>query len=198
MLQKEKDHHSSISSDHAYEETTKKMEAGIWFGAGVLLLFGLWLGIEMSTIGASLVFVIPAVVFVILSIVRCKESPARMGWVLGAVIGMIGAYFLWKNVIIFERDIGAWVADNCTFAVMFVSVASAFFNKRWIAAFTFAGYNLGVIAGGLFGRVSYDPGGGTLHNGWMIWIFIFIGFIIVGCVMEWILNGIRKRKVRNS
>ena len=198
MLQKDKDHHCSISSDHADEETTNKMDAGIWFGAGVLLLLGLWMGIEISTIGASLVFAIPVAVFAILSVVRCKESPVRMGWVLGAVIGMIGAYFLWKNVIIFERDIGAWVADNCTFAVMFVSVTSAFFNKRWIAAFTLAGYNLGVIAGGLFGRVSYDPGGGTLHNGWLIWIFVFLGFFFLGCIAEVVFHAIRKRQIGNS
>lgn len=62
-----------------------------------------------------------------------------------------------------------------------------------VAAFTFAGYHLGVIAGGLFGRVSYGPGGGLLHNGWLIWIFVFIGCVCGGCIAEAISHAKKKK-----
>lgn len=113
-----------------------------------------------------------------------KGMISRICWVLGVIAGFIGAYFLWSNIILFDHDIGAWVAENCTLVAAVVSVAAACFNKKWIASFVFVGYNLGVIAGGLFGKISYDPGGGTLHNGWRIWIFVFIGCALIGCIAE--------------
>ena len=74
-----------------------------------LLLLGLFLGIDISVTGSQLTFMVPVAAFAILSVVRGKESIARMCWVLGAVIGFIGAYFLWDNVAFFEYDVGAWV-----------------------------------------------------------------------------------------
>ena len=177
----------------ADKKIMKKAKLCIWVGAAALLLLGLFLGIDISVTGSQLTFMVPVAAFAILSVVRGKESIARMCWVLGAVIGFIGAYFLWDNVAFFEYDVGAWVAKNCTFAAAFICITAAYFNKRWIAAFTFAGYHLGVIAGGLFGRVSYDPGGGLLHNGWLIWIFVFIGCVCGGCIAE-VISHAKKKK----
>ncbi len=193
----EYDCYSAIPTDTVDElsdrKIIKKAKVYIWLGAAALLLLGLLLGIDISVTGAQLVFMVPVAAFSILSVVRSKRSITRMCWVLGAVIGFIGSYFLWSNIAFFEYDVGAWVAKNCTFAAAFICITAAYFNKRWIAVFTFAGYNLGVIAGGLFGRASYDPGGGLLHNGWLIWIFTFIGFVVLGGLVEFMIHLERKK-----
>lgn len=196
----EYDGYSAIPSETVDEIADKKImrqaKLCIWAGAAALLLIGLVLGMDISVTGAQLVFALPVAAFAILSVVsvvRSKEGIARMCWVLGAVIGFIGAYFFWSNVAFFKYDIGAWVAKNCTFAAAFICITAAYFNKRWLAAFTFAGYHLGVIAGGLFGWVSYDPGGGLLHNGWLIWILVFIGCVCGGCIAEAIWHTKKKR-----
>ena len=198
MLQNDKDRHSVITSDHAEKETKTNAGAGIWFIAGILLLAGLWLGIEISIIGAWIVFMVPVAALAILSILRCKRNIAGMCWVFGVIIGFLGAYFLWNNHVFFEHNIGAWVAEHFTFAAMFISVTTAFFNKKYIAVFTFAGYNLGIVAGELLGKVSYDPGGGRLHNGWLIWIFVFVGFVFAGGIVEAICKTRKERRIRNG
>ena len=194
---KEYDCYSAIPADTVDEiadrKIMKKAKLYIWIGAVALLLLGLFLGIDISVTGSQLVFLVPVAAFAILSVVRSKESIARMFWVLGGVIGFIGVYFLWSNITFFEYDIGAWVSKNCTFIAAFIGTTAAYFNKKWIAAFTFAGYNLGVIAGGLFGQGSYDPGGGLLHNGWLIWIFTFIGFVVLGGLVEFMIHLERKK-----
>lgn len=175
------------------KKTVKKAKLYIWIGAVALLLLGLFLGIDISVTGARLVFLVPVAAFAILSVVRGRENTARMLWVLGGVLGFIGVYFLWSNVAFFEYDIGAWVAEHCTFVAAFICTTAAYFSKRWISTFTFAGYNLGAIAGGVFGQESFDPGGGLLHNGWLIWIFVFIGCVCGGCIVEAISN-VKKNK----
>jgi len=178
-------------SEAADRKIIKKAKLRIWIGVISILLFGLFLGIDISTTGSRLVFLVPIVAFAVLSIINYKANTSRMIWIFSFIVVYVGAYFIWSNVVLFEPDIGAWVAAHFTFLSAFISVVASYFNRHWLACSTAFGFNFGIIAGGLWGQTSFDPGGGMLHNGWLIWVFVFVGCIVVGGIIE-IVKGFRK------
>ena len=121
-----------------------------------------------------------------------KTDKTRMLWVLGTLAAFVAAYLLMRCIRPFEYNVSYWVASHLTFAVVFIAVVSAFFMKRYMAAAVFAGYCICGIAGEVFGTVSYDPGGGRLHNGWIIAVLVLAAFTIAGVMAELICS--RKKK----
>lgn len=65
-----------------------------------------------------------------------------------------------------------------------IIVISIYFKKYKLQNFTLVGYVGGFIAGMLFNKDTFDPGGGRLNNAWIIWTIVFIITICTGIVLE--------------
>ena len=175
-----------------YNKLAERIKTMIWSGALIMLIVGLALGIGISPVSSKLIFIIPVAACVIVAAFNYKTDKTRMLWVLGTLAAFVAAYLLMRCIRPFEYNVSYWVASHLTFAVVFIAVVSAFFMKRYMAAAVFAGYCICGIAGEVFGTVSYDPGGGRLHNGWIIAVLVLAAFTIAGVMAELICS--RKKK----
>lgn len=188
--------YSALSADSEgeakYNKLAERIKTMIWSGALIMLIVGLALGIGISPVSSKLIFIIPVAACVIVAAFNYKTDKTRMLWVLGTLAAFVAAYLLMRCIRPFEYNVSYWVTSHLTFAVVFIAVVSAFFMKRYIAAAVFAGYCICGIAGEVFGTVSYDPGGGRLHNGWIIAVLVLAAFTIAGVMAELICS--RKKK----
>ena len=186
--------YSALSADSEgeakYNKLAERIKTMIWSGALIMLIVGLALGIGISPVSSKLIFIIPVAACVIVAAFNYKTDKTRMLWVLGTLAAFVAAYLLMRCIRPFEYNVSYWVASHLTFAVVFIAVVSAFFMKRYMAAAVFAGYCICGIAGEVFGTVSYDPGGGRLHNGWIIAVLVLAAFTIAGVMAELICDGV--------
>lgn len=79
------------------------------------------------------------------------------------------------------------VRNNLYWIAMFVSVMGAVLSKKLFAYSTCLGATAGILLGEILGPNPGSPTGHT-HNGWWIWILLFLVSIIIGTILE-----IRKR-----
>lgn len=179
------------------EKTVRRVKRAVWLGTAAVLALGVYLGIDISTAGSRLVFLLPCAAFVLLSVLRGRENPKRMLWVLGMTVGVIAAYYFFSHVELFAYDVGAWAAKNATFFLALLCTSTAYFGKHRLALLSFAGHCLGILAGGRFGQLSFDPGGGLLHNGWQIYLIVLLGGIVLGGALELLLI-LKKRRAASQ
>ena len=72
--------------------------------------------------------------------------------------------------------------------IIVITVSGFIKGNRIAPILTVAGYIVGFFIGYLFAVTSYDPGGGTLNNMWLIWMGSYAAAIIAGILIE-IFNG---------
>ena len=84
------------------------------------------------------------------------------------------------------------VRNNLYWIAMLISVIGALLSKKLFSYSTCIGTILGILFGELFGP---NPGSSTghTHNGWWIWILIFLLSILIGIILE-----IRKKHRSNK
>ena len=75
------------------------------------------------------------------------------------------------------------VRNNLYWIAMLISVIGALVSKKLFSYSTCLGAILGILFGELFGP---NPGSSTghTHNGWWIWILIFLLSILIGIILE--------------
>lgn len=75
----------------------------------------------------------------------------------------------------------------------FVAVLVALLLKaQWSAVFTAGGYLVGFIAAVIFQKDYVSPSGDTVNDLWAIWLWTYLGCILVGIIVELILLLRRK------
>ena len=80
-----------------------------------------------------------------------------------------------------------WPVDLFVAGILALLI-SLFARKQYAPWFTSVGYFLGFLAGALFHREGTDPGGGKTDNLWIIWTFTFLGCIVAGFLLEYVLK----------
>lgn len=75
------------------------------------------------------------------------------------------------------------VRNNLYWIAMLISVIGALLSKKLFSYTTCFGVVIGILLGELFGPNPSSPTGHT-HNGWWIWILIFLLSIIIGIIAE--------------
>jgi len=94
-----------------------------------------------------------------------------------------------------------WTSRNVLLFAAIITIVPLFFNKYKFAVITLIGYILGVVIGEILGKATINifhpnyPSPESLHDGWILWGFVFILSIIIGIVVEVITN---RRKKLNS
>ena len=91
-----------------------------------------------------------------------------------------------------------WTSRNVLFFAAIITIVPLFFNKHRFAVITLIGYILGVFIGEIFGKATIDifhpnyPSPESLHDGWILWGFVFILSIIIGITVE-VITSRRKK-----
>ena len=70
-------------------------------------------------------------------------------------------------------------------AVLLISLIA---RKRYVPWFTSAGYFVGFLAGIIFHKEGFDPGGGRTDNLWQIWTIVFVVCILTGIIFEIVIK----------
>ncbi len=148
------------------------MGAADWLGLGVLLL--------------------PAAYLMVKSIIKAREDKERMLWMIGCAAAFAASYFVWKVPFAGEY-LSDWAIPAFMAEAFIISAFGAFFAKRIAAISSFAGFNMGMIAGMLWGVDSLDPGGGRTTNAWLIFLLVFFGTAAAGVLAEIIAGEVKKR-----
>ncbi len=145
----------------------------LFYGLGMLILMGLSVLILMiwgmfvcmgavDWLGLS-VLLLPAAYLMVKSVIKARKNKVRMLWMIGCAAAFAVSYFVWKvpfaGEYLSDWAIPAFMAEAFT-----ISAFGAFFAKRIAAISSFAGFNIGMIAGMLWGVDSLDPGGGRTTN----------------------------------
>ena len=130
--------------------------------------------------------------------IKAKE---KLGYKTALIIlGIFLAYYLiW--LIIGNKDMNAtmlaiirmrnsrfylfpWlVRNNLYWIAVLISVVGALLSKKLFSYTTCFGAMIGILFGELFGPNPGSPTGHT-HNGWWMWILIFLLSIIIGIILE--------------
>lgn len=76
--------------------------------------------------------------------------------------------------------------------IIVITVSGFIKGNRIAPILTVAGYIVGFFIGYLLAVTSYDPGGETLNNMWLIWMGSYAAAIIAGILIE-IFNGKKHR-----
>lgn len=175
----------------------------LFYGLGMLILMGLSVLILMlwgmfvcmgavDWLGLS-VLLLPAAYLIVKSIIKARENKVRMLWMIGCAAAFAVSYFVWKvpfaGEYLSDWAIPAFMAEAFT-----VSAFGAFFAKRIAAISSFAGFNMGMIAGMLWGVDSFDPGGGRTTNAWLIFLLVFFGVTAAGVLAEIIAGEVKKKR----
>lgn len=174
----------------------------LFYGLGMLILMGLSVLILMiwgmfvcmgavDWLGLS-VLLLPAAYLMVKSVIKARENKVRMLWMIGCAAAFAVSYFVWKvpfaGEYLSDWAIPAFMAEAFT-----ISAFGAFFAKRIAAISSFAGFNIGMIAGMLWGVDSLDPGGGRTTNAWLIFLLVFFGTVAAGVLAEIIAGEVKKR-----
>lgn len=175
----------------------------LFYGLGMLILMGLSVLILMlwgmfvcmgavDWLGLS-VLLLPAAYLIVKSIIKARENKVRMLWMIGCAAAFAVSYFVWKvpfaGEYLSDWAIPAFMAEAFT-----VSAFGAFFAKRIAAISSFAGFNMGMIAGMLWGVDSFDPGGGRTTNAWFVFLLVFFGTVAAGVLAEIIAGEVKKKR----
>lgn len=174
----------------------------LFYGLGMLILIGLsafmlmiwgmfvcmgaadWLGLS--------VLLLPAAYLMVKSIIKAREDKGRMLWMIGCAAAFAASYFVWKVPFAGEY-LSDWAIPAFMAEAFIISAFGAFFAKRIAAISSFAGFNMGMIAGMLWGVDSLDPGGGRTTNAWLIFLLVFFGTAAAGVLAEIIAGEVKKR-----
>ena len=175
----------------------------LFYGLGMLILMGLSVLILMiwgmfvcmgavDWLGLS-VLLLPAAYLMVKSVIKARENKVRMLWMIGCAAAFAVSYFVWKvpfaGEYLSDWAIPAFMAEAFT-----ISAFGAFFAKRIAAISSFAGVNIGMIAGMLWGVDSLDPGGGRTTNAWLIFLLVFFGTVAAGVLAEIIAGEVKQRE----
>lgn len=174
----------------------------LFYGLGMLILIGLSAFILMiwgmfvcmgaaDWLGLS-VLLLPAAYLMVKSIIKAREDKGRMLWTIGCAAAFAVSYFVWKVPFAGEY-LSDWAIPAFMAEAFIISVFGAFFAKRIAAISSFAGFNMGMIAGMLWGVDSLDPGGGRTTNAWFIFLLVFFGTAAAGVLAEIIAGEVKKR-----
>ncbi|MCL2313479.1 MAG: hypothetical protein FWC41_13565 [Firmicutes bacterium] len=91
-----------------------------------------------------------------------------------------------------------WTSRNVLLFAAIITIVPLFFNKYKFAITTLIGYILGVFIGEILGKATVDifhpnyPSPGSLHEGWILWGFVFLLSIIIGIAVEIIKSRQKK------
>lgn len=109
---------------------------------------------------------------------------------LSLVVLCIG-FVLLRFVFLELHGMKSW--PELLFGVGLLVLAISFFCKGKISPICAAlGYSIGFGAGFIFQIDSFDPGGGTTNNLWLIWTAVFAGLIFIGIIADLIAASKRK------
>ena len=163
----------------------------IGLSAFILMLWGMfvcmgaadWLGLSVLLLSAAYLMV--------KSIIKAHENKERVLWMIGCAAAFAVSYFVWKVPFAGEY-LSDWAIPTFMAEAFIISAFGAFFAKRIAAMSSFAGFNIGMIAGILWGVDSFDPGGRTT-NAWLIFLLVFFGVTVAGVLAEIIAGEVKKR-----
>ena len=96
-------------------------------------------------------------------------------------------FLLCRFVLLGLHGMKEWPVDLLVagLIVLFISLLA---KKRIVPWFTASGYLLGFLAGVIFHREGFDPGGGRTDNLWEIWTIVFVVCILAGIVFEIVIK----------
>ncbi|MCH5204173.1 MAG: hypothetical protein J1F03_05450 [Oscillospiraceae bacterium] len=109
-----------------------------------------------------------------------------------SLCGLIIAYLVFRYPMIGWHGMYEFPFVLLIAGIVAVVISGIIIGNKIAPVFTTAGYVVGFFAGYFFNTDSYDPGGGLLNNMWIIWMFLFIGAIFAGVIIE-IIIGIADR-----
>ena len=175
----------------------------VFYGLGMLILTGLSVLILMlwgmfvcmgavDCLGLS-VLLLPAAYLMVKSVIKARGNKGRMLWMICCAAAFAASYFVWK-VPFASEYLSGWAIPAFMAEAFTVSAFGAFFAKRIAAISSFAGFNMGLIAGMLWGVDSIDPGGGRTSNAWFVFLLVFFGVTAAGVLAEIIVNEVKKRE----
>lgn len=113
-----------------------------------------------------------------------------------ASFGILVFGFVLCRFVFFElHGMKEWPVDLFVagLVVLFISLLG---KKQIVPWFTAGGYLLGFLAGIIFHREGFDPGGGRTDNLWQIWTIIFVVCILAGIVFEIVIKWRKLLKKR--
>ena len=164
----------------------------IGLSAFILMLWGMFVCMgAVDWLGLS-VLLLPAAYLMVKSIIKARENKVRMLWMIGCAAAFAASYFVWK-VPFAGKYLSDWAIPAFMAEAFIISAFGAFFAKRIAAISSFAGFNIGMIAGMLWGVDSLDPGGGRINNAWFIFLLVFFGVTVAGVLAEIIAGEGKKR-----
>ena len=152
----------------------------LWILSCLILFAGIWLLIDVSINLAAIVFSLPTIIYITLALMQRNTS--KRGLVLYTIVLYFVALLIWGLFV--HHPLAGWVVQNLFLMVFYVSISSAYFEKRILSIGSFPGLNAGIICGILFGTNSTDPAGAKLSNDWLL-AFIVIGVsVIMGTLIQ--------------
>lgn len=174
----------------------KIIKAAIWVCVIIISMAYVFEGCGIHRLRSWLIFVLPCAALIIYAVVKFKADRKRLYCTAGSALAMAATYLVWTNVSINDSQVSIWAIQNMYLAAAFAVVTGAFFAKYIFALAVFTSFNIGIAAGDIFGVYSFDPGGGLLHNGWIILFIIFFGASFAAAIAQLIYGKIKRAKDR--
>ena len=159
----------------------------------ILMIWGMFVCMGAADWLGLSVLPLPAAYLMVKSIIKARENKVRMLWMIGCAAAFAASYFVWKVPFAGEY-LSDWAIPTFMAEAFIISAFGAFFAKRIAAISSFAGFNMGMIAGMLWGVDSLDPGGGRINNAWLIFLLIFFGVTVAGVLAEIIAEEVKKKR----
>ena len=104
------------------------------------------------------------------------------------------SYFAFRHPLFTWHGMKEFPFDLLLVGILVIVISGIIKCNRILPVCTAAGYITGFFCGYLFATTSYDPGGGTLNNMWLIWMATYGIAMIAGVLIE-ILHA-KKHKAR--
>ena len=113
----------------------------------------------------------------------CDRNYSLLAWLFSAPVDQGEHCYLY-----------GWLLSSSMFYITAASsILPSLFGKYWYSITTLIGFNVGFIAGLIFGPNPGDKYGHT-HYGWAIWLFTFLAAVIIGIAVEIIKKKLHKRE----
>jgi len=123
-----------------------------------------------------------------------KESiMKRLTWGAGASAVLSLFYVLSRpDVLGGWHNMNDWPLYLYALGLIAIVIAALTYSRRVMICVPI-GYMIGFLAAWLFNTDSFDPGGGLLNNGWIIWTISLLALLLTGIVWEIIMRRIIKK-----